>query len=145
MLEFFERPRLESRIERLRARLGSYIAPAKKDEFEDLQDALAAYFSGRPMQPSILAPEGSTFQLEVWAQLRYLRDGETTTYTDLAKRLGRPAAHRAVASANAANPIAILIPCHRVIGLDGKLRGYAGGLWRKEHLLELEDRRSPPN
>jgi methylated-DNA-[protein]-cysteine S-methyltransferase len=85
-----------------------------------------------------LAPEGTDFQKRVWNELLGLPFGKTTTYLDMAKRLGDEKVIRAAASANGKNPIAIIIPCHRVIGSGGKLTGYAGGLWRKEWLLKHE-------
>lgn len=85
-----------------------------------------------------LAPEGTDFQKRVWSELVKIPFGDTTTYLKMAKRLGDEKVIRAAASANGKNPIAIIIPCHRVIGSDGKLTGYAGGLWRKEWLLNHE-------
>jgi methylated-DNA-[protein]-cysteine S-methyltransferase len=86
-----------------------------------------------------LRPEGTPFQLRVWEQLRLIGYGETASYGDVARRLGMTAAaSRAVGLANGRNPIAIVVPCHRVIGADGSLTGYAGGVERKQLLLELE-------
>lgn len=85
-----------------------------------------------------LAHEGTDFQMRVWNELLKLPFGKTTTYLAMAKQLGDEKVIRAAASANGKNPIAIIIPCHRVIGSDGKLTGYAGGLWRKEWLLKHE-------
>ena len=81
---------------------------------------------------------GTEFQQKVWSELREIPFGITRSYAEQAKRIGQPAAVRAVARANGDNRIAILIPCHRVIGSDGKLTGYGGGLWRKQKLLEIE-------
>jgi len=101
---------------------------------------LDAYFAGRLRDFDLpLAPSGTDFQLRVWQRLRLVPFGATCSYGDLASRLGLPlGASRAVGLANGANPIAIVIPCHRVIGADGGLVGYAGGLHRKRILLELE-------
>jgi len=85
-----------------------------------------------------LAPKGSTFQKRVWAELVKILFGETISYGELARRIGNPAASRAVGRANATNPIALIVPCHRVIGTNGKLTGYAGGLELKEKLLAWE-------
>jgi len=85
-----------------------------------------------------LRPEGTEFQREVWRLLGQIPFGETISYLELARRLGNEKAVRAVGMANGRNPISIVIPCHRVIGADGNLVGYGGGLWRKEYLLELE-------
>lgn len=103
---------------------------------------LEAYFRGeRTTFDAPLAPRGTDFQRVVWTELVSVAYGETTTYTELARRVGRPAAVRAVGRANATNPIPILIPCHRVVGRDGTLTGYAGGLEMKDALLRLEGAR----
>ncbi len=101
---------------------------------------LEEYFAGERTDFDLpLAPEGSAFQRAVWEQLRAIGHGETATYGEIAARLGRTnAASRAVGLANGANPIPIVIPCHRVIGADGTLTGYAGGVERKQALLDLE-------
>jgi methylated-DNA-[protein]-cysteine S-methyltransferase len=100
---------------------------------------LRAYFEGRLARFDLpLRPRGTPFQLRVWQALGGVPFGETASYLDLAARIGSPAASRAVGSANARNPIAIIVPCHRVIGHDGELRGYAGGLDAKRWLLEHE-------
>ncbi len=85
-----------------------------------------------------LDPEGSDFEKQVWTELQQIPFGTTTTYGEIARKLGDPGASRAVGLANASNPVAIIIPCHRVIGADGNLTGYAGGLWRKRWLLTHE-------
>jgi methylated-DNA-[protein]-cysteine S-methyltransferase len=104
-----------------------------------LSDELAAYFAGALLTFSVpLDPTGTPFQHEVWAALRGVGHGATTTYRDLAGTIGRPTAARAVAGAVARNPISVVVPCHRVVGSDGALTGYAGGIERKRHLLELE-------
>ena len=100
---------------------------------------LGEYFAGQRKSFDIpLAPEGTEFQRQVWNALSKLRFGETSTYAQLARRIGNPKAVRAVGAANGRNPISIVIPCHRIIGTDGSLTGYAGGLARKEALLRLE-------
>jgi methylated-DNA-[protein]-cysteine S-methyltransferase len=102
---------------------------------------LRAYFSGELERFSLpLAPEGTPFQLEVWSHLCDIPYGETISYGELARRIGHPRASRAVGLANGTNPIPIVIPCHRVIGSNGKLTGYGGGLPIKEKLLALERR-----
>jgi methylated-DNA-[protein]-cysteine S-methyltransferase len=107
-----------------------------------LHVALDAYFSGRDVPFVVpLAPVGTPFQREVWTALRDIPFGATASYAEIARRIGRPRAVRAVGAANARNPIAIFVPCHRVIGADGSLTGYAGGLERKRALLALEARR----
>ena len=99
-----------------------------------------AYFDGdlRALDPVDVALAGTAFQREVWAALREIPLGETWSYGQLAQHIGRPRAVRAVGSANGANPASILVPCHRVIGADGKLAGYSGGLSRKVWLLSHE-------
>jgi AraC family transcriptional regulator of adaptative response/methylated-DNA-[protein]-cysteine methyltransferase len=83
---------------------------------------------------------GSSFEREVWEALLEIPFGETRSYADVARRVGRGAAVRAVGRANSMNAVAVVVPCHRVVGSDGRLVGYGGGLWRKERLLELERR-----
>lgn len=103
--------------------------------------ALQDYFAGARRAFDLpLDPSGTPFQLAVWAALRTIPYGETRSYRDIALQIGRPTALRAVARASAANPLPIVVPCHRVIGADGALRGYAGGLALKRALLELEGR-----
>lgn len=100
---------------------------------------LKQYFKGERTQFDVkLAPEGTTFQKKVWKQLQTIPYGKTVSYQKMANELGDPKVIRAAASANGKNPISIVIPCHRVIGSDGSLTGYAGGLHRKKWLLELE-------
>jgi len=102
-------------------------------------EQLAAYFAGSLHQFSLpLEITGTDFQMRVWRILRDIPYGETRSYRDLAISLGRPTAVRAVGAANGANPLPIVIPCHRVIGANGKLVGYGGGLPLKKRLLELE-------
>ena len=102
-------------------------------------DQLADYFAGtRQVFDFPLAPVGTTFQQSVWKALLTIPFGTTLSYRTLARQLGDEKAIRAVAAANGRNPLAIVIPCHRVIGSDGSLTGYAGGLWRKQWLLEHE-------
>lgn len=100
---------------------------------------LAEYFAGTRTHFDLpLDLCGTEFQLQVWAQLQAIPYGGTASYGDLARRLGRPGASRAVGMANNRNPVAIVVPCHRVVGADGSLTGYAGGLDRKRRLLDLE-------
>jgi len=100
---------------------------------------LSAYFRRKRQKFELkLAPEGTEFQLRIWTELMKIPFGKTITYLQLAERFGDPLAARAVAQAVAHNPIAIVVPCHRVIGSDGSLTGYGGGLPAKQYLLELE-------
>lgn len=112
--------------------LGSVKSQRVKKQFEE-------YFNGTRKTFDIpLSPEGTEFQKKVWTELLNIPYGETTTYQQMANKLGDPKVIRAAASANGKNPISIVIPCHRVIGSDGSLTGYAGGLHRKKWLLEHE-------
>ena len=98
-----------------------------------------AYFGGALTEFSVpLLTPGTEFQRRVWSRLRAIPSGTTCTYSQVAAEIGHPTAVQAVARANGDNRIAILIPCHRVVGSDGKLTGYGGGLWRKQRLLEIE-------
>jgi methylated-DNA-[protein]-cysteine S-methyltransferase len=100
---------------------------------------LAEYFDGtRRVFDLPLRPEGTEFQRRVWGQLLQVPFGQTVSYQDIARAIGRPRAVRAVGAANGRNPISIVVPCHRVVGSDGGLTGYGGGLWRKEWLLRHE-------
>jgi methylated-DNA-[protein]-cysteine S-methyltransferase len=100
---------------------------------------LTEFFSGKRAHFELtLAPKGSTFQKQVWAELSRIPIGESISYAELARRVGRPGAARAVGRANATNPIALIVPCHRVIGSTGKLTGYAYGVELKEKLLNWE-------
>ncbi len=100
---------------------------------------LNEYFDGERRRFDLpLAPEGTAFQIATWQALQTIPFGETVSYADIADRIGRPTAVRAVGAANGANPISVIVPCHRVIGKNGTLTGYAGGLRAKEVLLALE-------
>jgi methylated-DNA-[protein]-cysteine S-methyltransferase len=100
---------------------------------------LAEYFAGRRSSFDVpLVTTGSAFERRVWSALQDIPYGESTSYGELARRIGEPGAARAVGLANARNPIAVIVPCHRVIGADGSLTGYGGGLARKRFLLDLE-------
>ena len=110
---------------------------------ENLKEAvnqLQEYFDGSRTNFTLkLNPKGTDFQQTVWKELSNIPFGKTMSYLDLAKKLGDPKVIRAAASANGKNPLWIVVPCHRVIGTDGSLTGYAGGLWRKKWLLEHEN------
>ena len=109
--------------------------------FAQVRAQLDAYFGGRLTEFDLpLAPQGTAFQLQVWQRLCDIPFGETISYSELARRIGNPKASRAVGMANSRNPISIVVPCHRVIGADNSLTGYAGGLERKRALLEHENR-----
>jgi methylated-DNA-[protein]-cysteine S-methyltransferase len=113
--------------------------------FPAVIDQLGAYFAGELTTFDLpLAAVGTPFQRSVWAALRRIPYGLTRSYGQLAQALGRPEAARAVGTANGANPLGIIVPCHRVVGADGSLTGYGGGVERKRFLLELERRRAAP-
>ncbi|MEO1175354.1 MAG: methylated-DNA--[protein]-cysteine S-methyltransferase [Myxococcota bacterium] len=109
------------------------------DALEPVGQQLAEYFSGTRREFDVsVAPEGTPFQRAVWEQLQAIPYGTTTSYGEIARRLGNPNAMRAVGMANNANPVSIIIPCHRVIGANGSLVGFGAGLARKRALLALE-------
>ena len=109
------------------------------DLFKEAADQLRAYFAGDLTDFDLpLATTGAPFQQRVWNELQKIPYGSTTSYGELARRLGNPNASRAVGAANGSNPISIIIPCHRVIGSNGNLTGYGGGIDRKKFLLEFE-------
>ncbi|MBF03397.1 MAG: cysteine methyltransferase [Flavobacterium sp.] len=109
-------------------------------ELKEVVLQLQEYFAGKRTQFNFeLNPKGTDFQKKVWKALLEIPYGKTTSYLELSKKLGDVKAIRAVASANGKNPLWIVVPCHRVIGTDGSLTGYAGGLWRKKWLLEHEN------
>jgi methylated-DNA-[protein]-cysteine S-methyltransferase len=111
---------------------------------EKCKEQLIDYLSGKIISFDFpIHPKGTNFQQKVWAELLKIPYGETITYQQLAERLGDSKAVRAVGTANGRNPLAIVIPCHRVIGAGNKLTGYAGGIWRKRILLELEIKYNP--
>lgn len=105
----------------------------------DVRRQLAEYFAGKRRDFDLdLAPSGTPFQLAVWRQLQKIPFGKTCSYSDIARALAKPLAVRAVGAANGRNPLPIIVPCHRVIGADGSLTGFGGGLPTKEFLLRLE-------
>jgi len=113
--------------------------------FVDAVDQLHAYFDGELTEFDLpLQMEGTAFQRQVWDALLDIPYGETTSYGEIARRVGKPGAARAVGLANGQNPVAIIVPCHRVIGADGSLTGYGGGLDRKVTLLQLERKHVTP-
>ena len=139
LLEYTDRRMLEHNFETMRRRFGCAVVPGGHRLLDQLRCELEEYFDGRRREFLVpLAPRGTPFQEKVWRELRAIPCGETISYDQLARRIKQPTAQRAVARANGMNRICILIPCHRVIGKDGSLTGYGGGLWRKRLLLELE-------
>jgi len=139
LLEFTDRRMIERQLKTLARRHDAVLVPGTSDVLDVLGAEIEGYLEGRPVRFSAtLDAPGTAFQERVWAALREIPRGGTVSYQELAERIGRPTAMRAVARANGDNRIAILIPCHRVIGKDGSLTGYGGGMWRKRRLLELE-------
>lgn len=143
LLEFDDTPRAEAQLRRLAKRLACIPAAGSSPFFDVLQSQLAEYFAGQRRQFGLpLMLSGTPFQIAAWAALQTIPYGQTRSYREQAEWIGKPAAVRALGKANGDNPIAILVPCHRLVGSDGSLTGYGGGLWRKEKLLELEKRNS---
>jgi len=139
LLEFTDRRMLETNLKAIRRCFGGAVVPGRHAVLDQLKEELADYFSGRRRVFEVkLEPRGTPFQMQVWQALGQIPYGTTIDYATLAGRVGNPTGQRAVARANGMNRISILIPCHRVIGKDGTLTGYGGGLWRKRLLLELE-------
>src|SRR5215468_862280 len=121
--------------------LGGAVERASEPVLAAAADQLDAYFSGELTSFDLpLALHGTGFQRSVWAGLQAIPYGETISYRELATRIGKPSASRAVGLANGRNPVSIVVPCHRVIGADGSLTGYGGGMERKRFLLALEQR-----
>jgi methylated-DNA-[protein]-cysteine S-methyltransferase len=142
------------RIEFAKGRESQRITDRLRDEGIDVVEdpartaevrrQLAEYFAGERQEFDLtLAPEGTPFERTVWEALRTIPFGETRSYGEIASAIGRPGAARAVGRANGANPIPIVVPCHRVIGADGSLTGFGGGLEAKSRLLEIEGLRLP--
>lgn len=139
LLEFNLPDRLQHQNKSLKKHFGATPMVGESPFFEQLQRELCEYFSRRRQTFGLpLDLCGTTFQQKVWANLLTIPYGATISYSDQAESLGTPKAVRAVAGANKNNKIAILTPCHRVIGKDGTMTGYGGEIWRKEYLISLE-------
>jgi len=139
LLEFVDRRMIETQIARLRKLFKAMLVPGQSPHLDCLAGELNRYFEGTLRDFTIpLDLRGTPFQTRVWEALRTIPCGATRSYGEQARRLGDPAAVRAVARANGDNRIAIVVPCHRVVGADGSLTGYGGGLWRKQWLLDHE-------
>jgi AraC family transcriptional regulator of adaptative response/methylated-DNA-[protein]-cysteine methyltransferase len=139
LFEFADRRMLETQLRILRRRLGCAFAPGTNPVIERATREMREYLAGtRRSFDTPLATPGTPFQRAVWDRLMRIPHGSTVSYAALARELGRPAAARAVARAVGDNRIAVLVPCHRVVGSNGDLTGYGGGLWRKKRLLEIE-------
>ena len=139
LLEFIDRKALPQGLRTLSGHVGGRIGLGRNAMIDRTEAELSAYFEGR--NPRFSVPvhlHGTDFQQQVWRGLQDIPAGETRSYAALAAAIGRPSAIRAVARANATNRLALVVPCHRVIGADGSMTGYAGGLWRKEKLIQIE-------
>lgn len=139
MLEFSDRKALPTELKEISKHFDANIVQGENPHFKTLEKELEEYFEGKLKDFIVpLAPVGTDFQKKVWEILRTIPYGTTRSYQQQADILGNPKAVRAVANANGLNKISIIIPCHRVIGSNGTLTGYGGGIWRKQKLLELE-------
>jgi len=140
LLEFADRRMLPTQLRKLGKLLGCVYVPGTNEVLRALHEELDEYFAGRRAGFTVpLASPGTPFQETVWDALRAIPPGETRSYLEMARIIGRPTAVRAVARANGQNRLAIVIPCHRVVAADGSLSGYGGGVWRKKKLLEIEE------
>jgi AraC family transcriptional regulator of adaptative response/methylated-DNA-[protein]-cysteine methyltransferase len=139
LIEYCDRRKLEQNYAIMQKQFGYPVLPVTNHHLEQLRDQLSRYFVGNLTAFTVpLISQGTPFQERVWAALQQIPYGHTISYDELAHQIGQPTAVRAVARANGMNRLNILVPCHRVIGKDGQLTGYGGGLWRKRLLLELE-------
>jgi AraC family transcriptional regulator of adaptative response/methylated-DNA-[protein]-cysteine methyltransferase len=139
LLEFVDRRQLAAEIRKIGRRLGAVFVPDSSPLIERVTAQLGAYYAGTRRNFDVpVRLVGSDFERSVWSALLEIPFGETRSYAEVAATVGRPSAVRAVGRANGMNAVAIVVPCHRVVGSDGRLVGYGGGLWRKERLLELE-------
>lgn len=139
LIDYRQRKKRETVDRRIQKGLDALYIEQDNALLQQARKALDAYFSGKRETFDLpLLPVGTPFQTEVWEALQNIPYGTTATYAELAKAIGRPKAIRAVANAVGANPLAIIIPCHRIIGSDGTLTGYAGGVELKQKLLDIE-------
>ena len=139
LLEFVDRRMLETQIKRLKKIFNAEFIPGENKHFVELNKQLTEYFEGKRKEFTLpLLLNGTDFQQKVWKELQKIPFGSTRSYQEQAVALENPKAVRAVAKANGDNRISIIIPCHRVIGKNGRLVGYGGGMWRKQFLLNLE-------
>ena len=139
LAEYSDQGRLEAQLRRVRQRLDATLVPGREAPIADAEAQLVEYFAGLRRRFDLpLLPAGTDLQRQVWETLLQIPYGETWTYGQVAAAIDRPRAARPVGQAVGANPISIIVPCHRVIGGSGSLTGYGGGLWRKQRLLALE-------
>jgi len=141
LLEFSDSETLPAEINALAISLKTTVVEGENQHLTLLERELRDYFSGKLETFTVaLCPEGTTFQKQVWNALKAIPYGKTISYKEQALALKSPESVRAVAAANGKNSLLILLPCHRIIGSQGGLTGYKGGLWRKQYLLELESK-----
>lgn len=146
LVEFADRRALPTELARIEKSLGAPVVPGRCELIDRMEDELNRYFAGELSEfTTPLEIVGTPFQRMVWDELQRIPFGETISYGTLANRVKRPGAQRAVGQANGANHIAIVIPCHRVVQSNGQLRGYGGGLWRKQFLIDLESTGKTPS
>jgi len=146
LLDFADRRALERETKTLCKRLDAVVVPGRNEHLDQLSRELDEFFDGSRAAFDVpLVMCGTPFQERVWTELRRIPYGTTISYVELARRIGRHGAQRAVGRANGDNRMAVLIPCHRVVRENGMLCGYGGGLWRKQHLLDLERRHAAGN
>lgn len=139
LLEFVDRKALPDGLRKLSGFVEGRIGLGRSAVTDRTEAWLDAFFNGRQGQVDVTVKlHGTPFQQRVWQQLQRIPAGQTRSYAALAQEIDRPGAVRAVARANATNRLALIVPCHRVIGADGSMTGYAGGLWRKERLIQIE-------
>ena len=139
LLEFAERVRLEERIERLKIDMKFNIISGRSLVIDSIEKELESYFLGNLREfKTPIHLMGTSFQRMVWQELMHTPYGKTRSYLSQAEAMGKPTACRAVANANGCNNLAIIIPCHRIVNNNGKLGGYAGGLARKQWLIDME-------
>jgi AraC family transcriptional regulator of adaptative response/methylated-DNA-[protein]-cysteine methyltransferase len=139
LLEFTDCRKLEKKLERLKQRAKSTISSGETKPIASIKLELEQYYSGKLKEfQTPIHLLGSPFQKQAWQALIDITYGETRGYEQQAQFIGKPTAYRAVANANAANKLAIIVPCHRIINSNGNLGGYGGGIWRKKWLLEHE-------
>jgi O-6-methylguanine DNA methyltransferase len=141
LVEFVDSLNYDANLKSLSSVLNSHILLSSNEYLDNLENQLFEYFIGNRKDFTVpIFLVGTDFQKKVWTHLLSIDYGKTSTYKEQSISLGNVKAIRAIASANGANRIPIVIPCHRVVGSKGKLTGYSGGLWRKEYLLDLENR-----
>ena len=141
LLDFADREVLAIQVARLQKTFNAELQHGENSHLRDLKNQLAEYFDKQRERFEVpLVLSGTEFQNKAWKELQNIPYGETRTYKQQAEKVGNPKAVRAVATANANNRIAIIVPCHRVVASNGDLAGYGGGIWRKQFLLDLESR-----